>query len=687
MSKRIVVIALTSPSYPGLYLHGLRRDNARWSLPGGHMTPGEIPLEAARRELEEETGITGIELKPLHEDTIKSPNGDLQVYLFTGEMPDQKLSDENDPDHEFMMFKFLNPRAQKVNWHVPPGNNILIKYLNQSKKDQELQKMSRPVLQFPKLGAPTRLDQEVQLVTKPKHKELFARKVAHQYFKDLPEPRRTQAKQKAAKTLKGKFSRLSGMSVQGGTHKPSMAALAGKQMPTKVDVPKPAATLDPALAANIQYPAKSRVGVPDSKLTPEQRIDRGRRTEAVIQHEAAHGLFGHVARKYGPKASVDLQRHLIGLHMTPKVVHHIGAYLKKLGYKLTPGYGEEIINALRDILVDTGSRNLFKQVTGNDYDQAIKEAKQGWNKLTQAAKQITPDFFKKAESLIKAPIIHDDPENPMTVIRVQNKEGHGPYTGADIESLEGHGSGRTPAPHLDPGFTYEDRADLSRKPGIKFGFKSRKEMKKWFTPEEMKEMAAQGFKPTKMQASKVWSSGSQLFFQKFVAPHRQKKSEPIAKTTPDYKAKAQSHTALLFPVSLGDRHSLMEGVPLHSTIKVFGESGQVAESDIHNRIQPFEHLLKQPIDINNIKIQPHKFQGRNGETYHVLLLDGMPKYLHDLYHANRDVGFTYDEFKPHITIDKETWDKVNAGHLQPKDIGLKIHPPELRAGNKTLKTY
>lgn len=37
--------------------------NGMWALPGGHVDPDESPLEAAHRELEEETGLSGIPLK------------------------------------------------------------------------------------------------------------------------------------------------------------------------------------------------------------------------------------------------------------------------------------------------------------------------------------------------------------------------------------------------------------------------------------------------------------------------------------------------------------------------------------------------------------------------------------------------------------------------------------------------
>ncbi|MEU4482655.1 NUDIX domain-containing protein [Micromonospora sp. NPDC023966] len=67
-SYDVALVLLVDPSGAVLLQH--RDEHApvspnQWSLPGGHLEPGETPEQAARRELLEGTGLTVGELHPL----------------------------------------------------------------------------------------------------------------------------------------------------------------------------------------------------------------------------------------------------------------------------------------------------------------------------------------------------------------------------------------------------------------------------------------------------------------------------------------------------------------------------------------------------------------------------------------------------------------------------------------------
>ena len=105
-----VLIVLHRPGESGWeFLAALRAPGARsesyWSLISGGVEPGETPFEAARRELEEETGLTA----PLSWDEIpmslgfQGEEGWVVLYVFSAETPAdwEPLLDEEHVDYRW----------------------------------------------------------------------------------------------------------------------------------------------------------------------------------------------------------------------------------------------------------------------------------------------------------------------------------------------------------------------------------------------------------------------------------------------------------------------------------------------------------------------------------------------------------------------------------------------------------
>jgi 8-oxo-dGTP pyrophosphatase MutT (NUDIX family) len=130
-------------------LMGKRKDNGRWTNPGGHLDPGETPIHGAIREVKEEAGISLGEDDLIHikSKTVTKPGGEkLKIHAFKVFFGSDRLprtTTRNDPDDEVHGWKWIPmpgglPKEIRDNLHVPLGRNILLDSLNLSEENETL---------------------------------------------------------------------------------------------------------------------------------------------------------------------------------------------------------------------------------------------------------------------------------------------------------------------------------------------------------------------------------------------------------------------------------------------------------------------------------------------------------------------------------------------------------------------
>jgi 8-oxo-dGTP pyrophosphatase MutT (NUDIX family) len=135
----------------GQLMMGLRRDNMRWTTPGGHMNDAESPIAGALRELREETGLEARadEMQYLGSSQVTGRSGKaVELHMFqldVGARP--KVDIRNDPDQEVHGWSFVDvsngiPAGLKAQLHTP--KNHLFRALGLMEFDTEA-KLAAPV--------------------------------------------------------------------------------------------------------------------------------------------------------------------------------------------------------------------------------------------------------------------------------------------------------------------------------------------------------------------------------------------------------------------------------------------------------------------------------------------------------------------------------------------------------------
>jgi 8-oxo-dGTP pyrophosphatase MutT (NUDIX family)/GNAT superfamily N-acetyltransferase len=158
--KAVASVAVFNPE--GKMLWGKRNDTGKWTLTGGHLNAGELPVKGAVRELFEEAGLIPDELHDLGSEEVDSYDGKhkIKVHAFKA-ICGGKPHSKNDPDKECDEWNWVDVTNNKVpdeilnNLHSP--KNVTLKLLGMQdwdelgKSEEQLEK-NIGFLTFPKLG-------------------------------------------------------------------------------------------------------------------------------------------------------------------------------------------------------------------------------------------------------------------------------------------------------------------------------------------------------------------------------------------------------------------------------------------------------------------------------------------------------------------------------------------------------
>lgn len=134
-NKRVSTVAVI---HKGKIILGKRRDNKKWTPPGGHLNPGETPLAGAHRETLEEIGMKmdPARLKAIGNEVVTKPDGTtIHVYAFRYDCAgDEDIDITHDPDKEFTELARVGigqglPKPFVDELHVPMKDNVLFKAL------------------------------------------------------------------------------------------------------------------------------------------------------------------------------------------------------------------------------------------------------------------------------------------------------------------------------------------------------------------------------------------------------------------------------------------------------------------------------------------------------------------------------------------------------------------------------
>jgi hypothetical protein len=146
-----------------------------------------------------------------------------------------------------------------------------------------------------------------------------------------------------------------------------------------------------------------------------------------------------------------------------------------------------------------------------------------------------------------------------------------------------------------------------------------------------------------------------------------------------YRERARKGGDVLWHVTIKGQKELSEGIPLHMSLKVFENKHEMDVEEIKEKVKEFNIQTPNP---ENLKFETTIFTSeRDGNKYYMLTIHGTDKAYEDFYDSLKHCGTVYKAFMPHVTIDKDLYDKINKDGLTPDEVKFEHLTIEYGAGN------